>query len=126
MASQKWTEWNITLEQVDEQMREEVRRAADKYLDQYLGLVQKTISSYPLIGGEFGERAKDAAAKNVALARDYIHKLSRAKDFREVVPIQTEFVQSQMESFSKELKSLGETYTKAATDLLKTPIKTAG
>ena len=63
MASQNWTEWNVTLEQVEEQMREEVRRAADKYLDQYLGLVRKTISSYPLVGGELGEKAKDLAEK---------------------------------------------------------------
>jgi hypothetical protein len=126
MASQNWTEWNVTLEQVEEQMREEIRRAADKYFNQYLGLIQKTISSYPLIGGELGEKAKESAEKNVAVARDYIHKLSRAKDFSEVVPIQAEFMKSQFESFSKELKSLGETYTKAATDLLNTSIKTNG
>lgn len=126
MASQNWTEWNVTLEQVEEQVREEVRKAADKYFDQYLGFIQKTIASYPLIGGEFGEKTKDAAAKNIALARDYVHKLSRAKDFREVLPIQTEFMQSQMELLSKELKNLGETYTKATADLLKTPMKMGG
>ena len=58
MASQNWTEWNVTLEQVEEQMREEIRRAADKYLDQYLGLIQKTISSYPLVGGELRRKSK--------------------------------------------------------------------
>ncbi|SRR5579863_4821661 len=124
MASQNWTEWNVTLEQVEEQMREEVRRAADKYLDQYLGLVRKTISSYPLVGGELGEKAKDLAEKNVALARDYVHKLSRAKDFREVVPIQTQFIQSQIESFGKQMKSLGEDYAKAASEMLNTSLKT--
>ena len=35
-------------------------------------------------------------------------------------------MKAQFESFSKELKSLGETYTKAATDLLNTSIKTNG
>jgi len=126
MAGQSWTDWNISLEQVEEQMREEVRKAADKYFDQYLGLFRKTISSYPLVGGEFGEKAKDYAEKNVALARDYVHKLSRAKDIREVVPIQTEFMQSQIETLSKEFKSLGETYSKAASDLLSTSLKTNG
>jgi hypothetical protein len=126
MASQNWTEWNVTLDQLEEQMREEVRRSADKFFDQYLALFQKTISSYPLVGGEFGEKAKDLAQKNVALARDYIHKLSRAKDFSEVVPIQTEFMQSQFASFGKEAKNLGESYAKAATEMLNTSVKTRG
>ena len=93
----KWTEWNVTSEQVEEQIREEVRKAVDKYLDQYLGLFRKTVSSYPLDGTELGTKAKDCAEENVAIVRDYLHKLSLAKDFLEVVPIQTEFMQAQFE-----------------------------
>lgn len=122
----KWTEWNVTSEQVEEQVREEVRKAVDKYLDQYLGLFRKTVSSYPLDGTELGTKAKDCAEENVAIVRDYLHKLSLAKDFLEVVPIQTEFMQAQFKSFGRQVKSLGEAYTKAAKDLLETPIKTTG
>lgn len=123
MASQQWTEWNVTLEQVEEQMREEVRKAADKYFDQYLGFFQKAVSTYPLAGTELGEKTKECVEKNTAMARDYVHKLSQAKDLMEVMPIQTEFMQAQIESFGKQVKSLGETYTKAAADLLSTPLK---
>jgi hypothetical protein len=119
MANEKITDWNITLEQLTNQIREEVRRSVDKYLD----TLQKTISSHPMGGTELGDKMKDAAQKNITLARDYAHKLSRAKDFMELVPIQTEFMQSQLAAFGEQIKSLGETYTQAATEMLNTPLK---
>jgi hypothetical protein len=42
----------------------------------------------------------------------------------EVVKIQTEFMQTQMNSFSEQAKILGEIYTKAAADVMKTPFGT--
>jgi hypothetical protein len=118
MANEKIADWNITLDQLMEQIRLEVRGSMDKYLD----FLQKTISSYPLGGTELGDKVKDTAQKNITMARDYAHKLSQAKDFLEVVPIQTEFMQSQLASFGEQIKSLGETYTKVATDVLNTPL----
>ena len=119
MANEKITDWNITLEQLTDQIREEVRKSVDKYLD----TLQKTISSHPMGGTELGDKMKDFAQKNITLARDYAHKLSRVKDFMELVPIQTEFMQSQLASFGEQIKSLGETYTKAATEMLNTPLQ---
>ena len=71
---------------------------------------------------ELGGKAKDSAEKSIAIARDYAHKLIRAKDFLEVVPFQTEFMQSQLKLFGEQIKSLGETYTKAATEMLNKPL----
>ena len=78
------------------------------------------------MGLSWGAKAKDCAEETVAIVRDYLHKLSLAKDFLEVVPIQTEFMQAQFELFGRQVKSLGEAYTKAAKVLLETPIKTTG
>jgi len=119
MANAKITDWNITLEQLVEQIGEEVRGSMDKYFD----FLQKKVSTHPLSGTELGEKAKDAAKKNITIARDYAHKLSRAKDLLEVVPIQTEFMQSLLASFGEQIKSLGETYTKAATEVLNAPLR---
>ena len=44
MANENMSDWNITLDQFTEQVREEVRKTVDKYLD----FLQKTVSSYPL------------------------------------------------------------------------------
>ena len=50
-----------------------------------------------------------------------MHKLSQAKNFQDVAKIQTEFMQMQMNSFSEQAKILGEIYTNAAQDAMKTP-----
>ena len=95
-------EQKVTLDDVAEIMGGEVRKAVDKYFD----FLQKTVSSYPLGDTELGGKAKDCAEKNITMARDYLHKLSRAKNLLEVVPIHTEFMQSQLGSWVSKLKAL--------------------
>ncbi len=122
MANDNIMDWNITLDQLSEQIAEEVRGSVDKYLNFLQQNLQKTVSSFPLAGTDLGEIVKVSAEKNTTMARDYAHKLSRAKDFMEIVPIQTEFMQSQLAAFGEQIKSLGEAYNKVATDVLKTPV----
>jgi len=119
MANENVLDWNITLDQVTDVTRAEVRKAVDKNFD----FLQKTVSSYPLGDTELGGKAKDFAEKNITIARDYVYKLIQANNILDVVPIQSEFVQSQLSLFSEQIKSLGEIYTKAATEMLNTPIK---
>jgi hypothetical protein len=118
MAKDNILDWNITLDQLTDQIREEVRKSVDKYFD----FLQKTVSSYPLGETELGGKAKACAEKNITIARDYMHKLSRAKNLLEAVPIQTEFMQSQLGSFGEQIKSLGEIYTKGAAEMLNAPL----
>jgi phasin protein len=113
-------EQKVTLDEVVEVMGGEVRKAVDKYFD----FLQKTVSSYPLGDTELGGKAKDCAEKNITMARDYMHKLSRAKDLLEAVPIHTEFMQSQLAFMGEQIKSLGEIYIKAATEVLNAPLPT--
>ena len=111
---------NVTLDEVVEIMGGEVRKAVDKYFD----FLQKTVSSYPLGDTELGGKAKDCAEKNITMARDYMHKLSRANNFLEAVPIHTEFMQSHLGLLGEQIKSLGEIYTKAAAEVLNAPLNT--
>jgi hypothetical protein len=53
-----------------------------------------------------------------------MHKLSRANNFLEVVPIHTEFMQSQLGFMGEQIKSLGEIYTKAAAEVLNASLQT--
>jgi hypothetical protein len=122
MAKDSIADWNITLDQLTGQIAEEVRGSVDKYLNFLQQNVQKATSSYPLVGTDLGEILKVSTEKNMTIARDYAHKLTRAKDFMEVVPIQTEFMQSQLAAFGEQIKSLGEAYAKVATDVFKTPV----
>jgi hypothetical protein len=117
MANDKMTDWNVSLDQFVGLVREEVLKSVDKYLD----FIQKGISSHPMGDTELGGKAKVSAEKNIAIARDYAHKLSQAKDLLEVVPIQAEFMQAQLALFGEQVKSFGETYTQAATEMLNKP-----
>jgi hypothetical protein len=95
-------DFTITLDHVDEYIREEARKAVNKYFD----FLQKTVSSYPLGDTELGGKAKDCAEKSITMTRDYMHKLTQAKSFLEAVPIHTEFVQSQLGFMGDKLKAL--------------------
>jgi hypothetical protein len=118
MANENMLDWNVTLDQVTEVIRGEIRKAVDKNLD----FLQKSVSSYPLGDTELGGKAKDCAEKNLTIARDYMYKLIQANNILEVVPIQTEFMQSQLSLFGEQIKSLGEIYTKAAAEVINTPL----
>jgi len=72
---------------------------------------------------ELGGKAKVSAQKNIAIARDYAHKLSQAKDLLEVVPIQAEFMQSQLASFGEQLKVLAKLIPRPAAEVLNAPIR---
>ena len=111
-------DFTITLDHVDEYIREEARKAVNKYFD----FLQKTVSSYPLGDTELGGKAKDCAEKSITMTRDYMHKLTQAKSFLEAVPIHTEFMQSQLGFMGEQIKSLGDIYTKAAAEMLNAPL----
>ena len=77
-------------------------------VDNYFTFVQKIISSYPSGGTELGEKLKSFAQKNIAVTYEFVQKLSHAKNFNDIIRIQTEFVQTQLESFGEQAKSIGE------------------
>jgi hypothetical protein len=49
-----------------------------------------------------------------------VQKLSQAKDFQDLVRIQSEFMQAQLQSFGEQAKDIGEASTKAVADAMKT------
>jgi len=58
--------------------------------------------------------------QNVTAVFAFVQKLSQAKSFEQVVKIQTEFMETQMNSFNEQAKILGEIYNNAAQDAMKT------
>ena len=61
------------------------------------------------------------ATQNITATLTFVQKLSQAKNFEEVVKLQTEFMGTQMNSFNEQAKVVSEIYTKAAEDAMKTP-----
>ena len=99
-----------TAEKAVEQNMEKARGA----MDNYFSFLQNIWGSNDLT-----EKMKTFTARNISASADCMHKLSQAKDFQEAIRIQTDFVQAQLNSFAEQARSLGETYTKAATDATK-------
>ena len=110
---------NAKAKQAVEQTAEQTRGAVDNYFN----FLQKTISSYPSGGTDLREKLKSYAEKNIAATHEFVLKLSQAKDFQDVVRIQMEFVQMELNAFGEQANSLGEAFTKAATESAKTPFK---
>ena len=82
-------------------------------MDNYFGFLQN------VCGPDLTEKMRTYTEQNISASTDCMHKLSQAKDFQEVFRIQTEFMQTQINSFAEQARSLGEACTKAATDATK-------
>ena len=65
---------------------------------------------------EIGDKAISFAGRNVSSAFDLAEKILQAKDIQELVQMQTEFVQSQMNILSEQVKDMGNTISKASMD----------
>ena len=87
---------------------------AHEALEIYFDFLKRSVSSFPSGGTELGEKLKDQSVQNIIAVRELVKKLSQAKDFEEAFRIQTEFMQSQLQAFGEQIKSLGEAYTKEA------------
>jgi len=73
-----------------------------------------------------GEKLKNYAERNITATHEFIKQLTQAKDFQDILRIQTEFMQAQLKEFDEQTRSLREAFTKAAaTSAGKTPFKTS-
>ena len=105
------------VEQVAAKTFAQTRGAADDYFN----LMQKAFSFYPMGGTELAEKMKSYTEQNISATQDFVHKLSRAKDFQDIIRIQTEFMQAQFSVFAEQTKGLAEAFTKAATSAMTPP-----
>ncbi len=97
------------------QAMQQTQQAVDTYFD----FLKQTILSSPTGGTEFGKKIKSVAEQNINAAHEYMKKLSQARDFQDMMRIQTEFMQTQLKAFGDQSKSLTETTVKMAADATK-------
>ena len=106
-----------TAAQTAEQMTKQTQGA----MENYFGWLQTTMSAFPWSNTNLNRILLNHATQNVAATFAFVQKLSQAKNFQDVIKIQTEFMATQMNSFNEQAKILGEVYSKAAQDAVKTP-----
>jgi hypothetical protein len=108
----------------DKQPFEALSENAEKTVEQNMEKARGAMDNYfsflrNMCGPDLTEKMKTYTEQNISASTDCVHKLTQAKDLPEVFRIQTSFMQRQMNSFAEQARSLGEAYTKAATDATK-------
>jgi len=87
-------------------------------MENYLNFFQKSMSASPWAGAELNKSGRLRSAKCRYRFR-VCTKANQSKDLKDLVRIQTEFLQTQMKSLTEQAKDLSETATKAATSAMK-------
>ena len=76
-------------------------------MENYFSWLQRSISAFPRTDTELSKKLLSYAQQNIADFFEYVQKLSQAKDFQDLVRVQTEFVQAQLKSLGEQAKDLG-------------------
>ena len=104
-----------------QQTAKQITEQTQGAMENYFGWLQTTMSEFPWSNTNLNRILLSHATQNVTATFAFMQKLSQAKNFQDVAKIQTEFMQMQMNSFNEQAKILGEIYTNAAQDVMKTP-----
>ncbi|WP_111417907.1 phasin family protein [Rhodoplanes roseus] len=109
------------LRKMTEQSMEQVRSAINSYL-QFFQRGVPGMPGMPMLGGnELSNKVLGYAERNVATAFDFAQSLMAAKDVQEILKMQTEFLQTQMQAMTEQVKDLSETAIKAVSESAKMP-----
>jgi phasin family protein len=98
-----------------EQTIDQARGAMENYLDFF----QKRMFASPWANSELNKKIQSYAGKNIATTFEFAQQLGKAKNLQELLQIQTEFMETQLKALNEQMKDLGETATKTATDAFK-------
>jgi hypothetical protein len=103
------------------QSAEQITKQTLGAMENYFGWLQTTMSALPWSNTNLNRILLSNATQSVTATFAFMHKLSQARNFQDVIRVQTEFLQAQINSFNEQAKIVGEIYTKAAADVVKTP-----
>ena len=104
-----------------EHLSETAAQAVEQNMEKARGAMDNYFSFLQNIWGhnDLTEKMQTYTQKNISAYAEFVGKLGQAKDFQEVIRIQTEFMQTQLNSLTEQARSLGEAYNKAATEATK-------
>ena len=102
-----------------ERTAEQITKQTQGAMEYYFGWLQNAMSALPWSNTNLNRVLLRNATQNVTATFAFVQKLSQARNFQDVVKIQTEFMEMQMKSFNEQARVLSEIYTKAAGDAMK-------
>src|SRR3954471_24511693 len=95
----------------------QARQAVDQYMREahrLYGAMESSVEATQSGRRAINRKAIDFAEMNVHATFDFAQQLVRAKDPKEIVQLQHEFLQRQVEQMSSQMKELGENATQTA------------
>ena len=107
------------------QTAEQITKQTQGTMENYFGWLQTTMSALPWSNTDLNRVLLRNATQNVMATFSFVQKLSQARNFQDVVKIQTEFMETQIDSFNEQAKIIGEVYAKAAGDAMKSPSRSS-
>ena len=109
---------------LSENISEEVERTVEQArgaMENYLENFQKSMFAMPWADTDLNKKIQGYAGKNVATTFEFAQKLTKAKDFQELVQIQTEFMQAQLKTLSEQAEDLRKIGPGAVSEGIKRP-----
>jgi len=105
------------LRQAAESTLAQAKLAVDQYIQKanhLYGSVEFSAEAARSGAREINSKAVGLAEKNISAVFDFAQQLVRAKDPKEIVQLQQDFVKQQVEQLSGQMKELGEHVTRTA------------
>ena len=93
---------------------EQIAARTQEAMGNYFSWLQNAMSASPWGNTELTKKLLSYATENASSACGFVQKLSQAKNFDDVVRIQSDFMTAQLGSFNEQAKNLGEIYTRTA------------
>jgi hypothetical protein len=104
------------------QTAEKITERTRETITNYFAWLQSAMQASPWGNTDLNKKLMSYATETVTAPLDLAQKLSQAKNWGDVLKIQTEFVKAQTDSFNEHAKEVGEIYTKVPTTATKTPV----
>src|SRR6516164_2050976 len=101
----------------DVQIEERAKHAMEAYFD----WLQSAMSATPWSNTNLNRILLRNANQNFAATFAFVQRLGQAKNLQDVVKIQTEFMETQINSFNDETQVMREIYSNAAKNSMKVP-----
>ena len=105
------------------QIVEQTMNQSREAMAQYFNFLQTAFASFPMASTALTDKMKTFTEQNIAEAQQFAQNLGQAKNFEDVIRIQTEYMQNQFRAFGEQTKSLAEELTNSAAGIVKNPFR---
>jgi Phasin protein len=87
----------------------------------YFNLIERMMTALPWLA-DFNKRMQSYVEQDFAAALEFAHELREAKDMQDFVRIQSDYIQTCLQSFARQMRDFVETYDNVASGVFARPL----